>query len=255
MQPDRKGLGSADLAVPQTLNRYAYVNNDPVNFYDPDGLDDEPIIRIFTWARYPWSGSGGGWFEGAGAPNTNPNPDPLPKGPRGWGDDQDTKQMREAIKVLAAAKNKAKARIKGDCGALFAGLKSVDNYLSDNLQIGEIRPDGKPFESERQNAATGNFKSGSYEAVITVFNLNGSFITGKQTTNDGKTLDLDKVLKDLSPAEKEALGLSKINSLDDFRQLVVLHELYHAAVGPSSYDFGDPDKSKATDNLIQKYCF
>jgi len=37
MQPDPLGLEAAD-ASPQSLNRYAYVSNDPINFSDPSGL-------------------------------------------------------------------------------------------------------------------------------------------------------------------------------------------------------------------------
>ena len=37
-QPDPSGLGAANQAIPQSLNRYSYVSNDPINFYDPDGL-------------------------------------------------------------------------------------------------------------------------------------------------------------------------------------------------------------------------
>ena len=39
-QPDPYG-GSYDLSNPQSFNRYAYTNNDPVNFIDPLGLDPE----------------------------------------------------------------------------------------------------------------------------------------------------------------------------------------------------------------------
>ena len=35
--------GSYSLTNPQSFNRYAYVQNDPVNFVDPSGLDDEPV--------------------------------------------------------------------------------------------------------------------------------------------------------------------------------------------------------------------
>src|SRR6202008_3109369 len=39
-QPDPYN-GSYDLTNPQSFNRYAYVQNDPVNFVDPSGLDGE----------------------------------------------------------------------------------------------------------------------------------------------------------------------------------------------------------------------
>src|SRR5205823_2872336 len=42
-QPDPYG-GSYDLGNPQSLNRYAYVQNDPVNLSDPLGLDPGGII-------------------------------------------------------------------------------------------------------------------------------------------------------------------------------------------------------------------
>lgn len=35
--------GSYDISDPQSFNRYSYVNNDPVNFADPNGLDDVPV--------------------------------------------------------------------------------------------------------------------------------------------------------------------------------------------------------------------
>ena len=37
MQPDPLGLGGANKANPQSLNRYSYVQNDPVNFVDKSG--------------------------------------------------------------------------------------------------------------------------------------------------------------------------------------------------------------------------
>jgi len=38
MQADPLGLGAADATDPQSLNRYSYVGNDPVNFVDPTGM-------------------------------------------------------------------------------------------------------------------------------------------------------------------------------------------------------------------------
>jgi RHS repeat-associated protein len=54
MQPDPLGLGAADVTNPQSLNRYSYVQNDPVNFTDPLGL-----FRICFWRieeRSGWDG-------------------------------------------------------------------------------------------------------------------------------------------------------------------------------------------------------
>ena len=50
-QPDPSDA-SYDLTNPQSFNRYAYTNNDPVNFTDPEGL--MPIIpnALTSWASY-----------------------------------------------------------------------------------------------------------------------------------------------------------------------------------------------------------
>src|SRR5256886_15434467 len=44
-QPDPYD-GSYALSDPQSLNRYAYTNNDPVNFVDPSGLDPNHGSRL-----------------------------------------------------------------------------------------------------------------------------------------------------------------------------------------------------------------
>ena len=39
LTPDPAGLAAMDISSPQTWNRYAYVNNNPVSASDPTGLD------------------------------------------------------------------------------------------------------------------------------------------------------------------------------------------------------------------------
>ena len=57
-QPDPYD-GSYSLTNPQSFNRYAYVQGDPVNFVDPTGLDDIDVIRFWIWASRYHGGNGG----------------------------------------------------------------------------------------------------------------------------------------------------------------------------------------------------
>ena len=53
MQPDPLGAGAADATNPQSLNRYSYVQNDPVNFIDPSGLNAENPRQCYL--RIDWT--------------------------------------------------------------------------------------------------------------------------------------------------------------------------------------------------------
>jgi RHS repeat-associated protein len=48
-----------DISDPQSLNRFAYVGNDPVNFVDPMGLDGCPAGVVCVSATLPFNGTGG----------------------------------------------------------------------------------------------------------------------------------------------------------------------------------------------------
>jgi len=60
--------GSYDLNDPQSLNRYAYVQNDPVNFIDPSGLDPLDAVPGFNPGFIP------AWLNGWNR-TTNPTED------------------------------------------------------------------------------------------------------------------------------------------------------------------------------------
>jgi RHS repeat-associated protein len=71
MHPDPAGLAAVDPTNPQSLNRYAYVVNSPLNFVDPSGLvcsanigNDGPDT-VCNAANFG-SGGGSGSFDGYG---------------------------------------------------------------------------------------------------------------------------------------------------------------------------------------------
>jgi RHS repeat-associated protein len=79
--------GIASPASPQSWNRYAYASNDPVNFYDPSGLQPLPRMLsqgmcagkgIWDWGDACGPGSGGGGLLPLNA--TIFCPDPSPEG-------------------------------------------------------------------------------------------------------------------------------------------------------------------------------
>src|SRR5205807_827454 len=59
-QPDPYG-GSYDFSDPQSLNRYAYVGNDPVNRRDPTGMLDSWNCPAMFGSCF---GTGGGGYDG-----------------------------------------------------------------------------------------------------------------------------------------------------------------------------------------------
>ncbi len=67
---------AGSIADPQSLNRYAYVGNDPVDAIDPLGLLDEPTCIALGFPTC--GGGGGGEDDGAGYNPDCPPDDPCP---------------------------------------------------------------------------------------------------------------------------------------------------------------------------------
>lgn len=252
MQPDRLGLGAADVRRPQTLNRYAYTSNDPINFVDPTGLDDIPFIgHVLT--IYTSESQRTGVF-GSGSDNTSMgielDPDPAPGGGVGL------EPQIDHSAILNAAITRVKERLKTKaCKDIFADL-NIDGYLANYISISDKDQNGDPFASERVYGSTGKDQYGN---VTTVFNQNSSVFTGTQSVivnGQTITLDMNTMLSTLSADDRDrGLGLRYIDSLAKFQELNVLHELLHAADKDGKYlDTGNSEKTKANNRMIGEAC-
>ncbi len=85
MSPD-PDAGSMDPSNPQSLNRYAYVMNDPVNAVDPNGLDGFGLFQctatifsdcVMSWPLFGSSLAVFPWGIWANLGNLNINPGPM----------------------------------------------------------------------------------------------------------------------------------------------------------------------------------
>lgn len=78
-----------DITGPQTLNRYSYVRNNPVNLIDPSGLDETCVIGCGgicdydPWQCVIWGGPTYGYECDTCIYGLPPSPPPPPPDPTG----------------------------------------------------------------------------------------------------------------------------------------------------------------------------
>jgi hypothetical protein len=162
MTPDPMGMKGPDPRKPQTLNRYAYVNNDPVNFVDPGGL----FAGYFSCPEYSWlNGDSNYWNSAIICETTIPG---LPTG-SGWdinigigGGEQQPRTLPTRLtqnrlkQLLDDLYNKYKDRINQCIQRIFgdkasaAGEQTRTNAPSVNLtrNVEQLGGDGKVEANE-----------------------------------------------------------------------------------------------------------
>ena len=235
---------SGGLTNPQGWNRYSYVANDPVNYYDPRGLQqDVPTFTVTVYGVAPsflmYGGGGGGRSEEMEVvwdlPEVREGPDVWQAGgnrgefllyvrnPRKDGEDY-LKVQDAFVRTMAF--------LDQDCEAfLSSGGVNVRSYVSDLfahdlVAVAEFDPS--------KGAFTGSHGTNLPEGFAAmVFNTTGAFFKRGMRVNNG---------------EIES-GTAKA------QVFIILHELGHALSAPGFRpDLNDPSASKSNDNLIDSKC-
>ena len=143
-QPDPYD-GSYDFSDPQSFNRYAYVQNDPVNFVDPTGLEMRQCGYDDFGPIYCDDGFGDlifilnsrfGGFTGGGGGGTPPPPKPTPPTPCAA---QDFTFSQGANGLTANELSDIAQVAVGESGTSFSPneassvIDTIQNRLSSNL--------------------------------------------------------------------------------------------------------------------------
>ena len=272
MTPDPKGIVAANRFSPQSLNRYAYTDHNPVNRVDQAGTDWIAVggtctrVGFIIGALIYYTGWDCAvkfvWIPEPPRPNifVNVQPYQLPVphvvGPYIGSPPKSDPPISLEQRTLNATFVRAKDRIKSktDCAKLFEGF-DLDDYMSKHISISDKLPDGTAFPSAITHAVTTNKGPNGtiLDHLVTVFNINSPIFTGGAPRADGSWRDWDEYFAQggqMSPA------LSKISSLDDFRDEDFLHELFHASHPTREWDdYGSRVVRDKIDKLINDNCF
>jgi len=247
--PYRASGGAAD---PGSWNRYAYVEGDPVNSYDPSGLWIEQVI----------SSSGVAWWWGMYAAFQHTTVDEAEPG------EDDVRRIKEdqaidkATGFMPAAMKTALKGLSGkECEGLFTvgaagltpsrvlqGLRGIGGYgrivygALDNPSIA-AKTEFEP-QDYTQVLVGGGWVSFGYSRAKIVINTDSAsgWMTG------GYGMDL-----------RYQLGGIKVDS-ETGRAITLVHQLGHvfnnvALLGKSRIDDSDDQSGYANDKLIYENCF
>ena len=222
--PYKSGKGAGDVANPQSWSRYAYSENDPVNFVDPAGLNRQLVhiwgrhiyyvygdLTIHDFDYYFYSDDGDAGFSAAGSRANAPDPGPAP-----GLQDYDRIVTSQFSDVLQKRLDRL-----GNCTKILTGVPIADFW--------EVVKKIKYYDGRPNAAGSGRSQDSVAQNGVTMYSL-----------ADAVTYDIAAILK------KDGVRLPIVILGRDFygdpsvsQPDTLLHEALHYAL-----NLGDPDLKK-----------
>ena len=217
MQPDPAGLKGAKVAMPETLNRYAYVHNDPVNLVDYNGAEADRPYDPFQALWDLWAHS-----RDLYAPLTQP-------------EDANGGSITPTLSVTVDDLIRALQRLPRVCINFFGGQETINQRIQElrdgttmmiqfkdmRSQGGQLIPDdvyGRTYQQYwEQDAARG----GDRNALAKSMAINGpgidkTILLGSGYFDPGWMFAIGNFMRGTFPRGTEQL-----------QELVLIHEYMH----------------------------
>jgi hypothetical protein len=266
MQVDPIGLNASNFSIPQSLNLYSYVNNDPVNSTDPTGLflcaaGNSGCSSGNNAAVSNCAARGGTitlGYDGYGIPVITCTP-PRNSGtgapPSGANPIVVVQQQNARDAILDKSKQNLRDRIENnsECAKLFGGKEHVFQRLGEITFKYEDLGQPTVTYSGSVTSFTHIGASTSADGKIIRINIYGAFESGGTYTAVDST---GKEYKNV-PARIPGTDRNYSYSGDDYRLFLLLHELGHATAEKSGFesDRNNDQAGRRNNDKVFNACF
>ena len=257
-------LLAGHLANPQSLNRYTYVTNDPVNFVDPLGLDEVPCTMangcyiVFTWDT-PLYGNGGsvagvgGGFGGAGEEG---KPLVFIGGGRRSGGNGPVGKARRAVDDILKGNGECAKFFNQGASSFLGGASSqtaADLFDSDNINVesGKATTITKSADGSLTQPYAARTSEGTGANSDIILNSNGAFFNSSAfiVNASGQITGQTGRLTFGGTADPFAYGGNTLAA----QAGILLHEFAHT-INLIPSDSSSPDQSTKNSQTILDKC-